>query len=218
MTLVDPVESTAELDNVMWKKTICTRFFLYSIVLLPLFCWNVSNVFSAPYVFFDLNDDQLPDSTLEPLTAGKIFSIDLYVDEIDLNHGGLISMGLQMTYNPNHFSVIGLTLSSYNWYIPMNDLPRSDNHRGVVEIGGGRINPLAGKILLGSVELKIDSHGHSSLSFGELYPEFELFEGFVAVDGYCYDRDIFVPVPGTWILLSSGLACAIGLRKRFNKS
>lgn len=185
--------------------------------------WLASVASASPVTYFDFTGDGLADTSLFIENVGDTFSADIYIAEVDNSFEGLISMGLQLSYDSTQFNVTSISIDPI-WYLPMAGLPNFDNVAGLAEMGAGKLLPgLTGTILLASVDFECVERGFSELVMGELYPDLPLFDAFVSATGYVYDKEIeygtagvtqVVPIPGAIILLGSGLLGLFGIRRR----
>ena len=179
---------------------------------------------SASYVWFDASSikgggDLKPDTSWKLLPCEVVW-LELYASEIPTP--GLISMGLIANYDPSQFEVTpGTDFDHNNWWFGTLSTPP-----GAVDMTGGRLmTGLAGdNIHLGTIELHCIAPGTSLISLIGHPPP---YDDFVLLDGTVLDDSILlgkieieniVPIPGTLLLLGSGLAGIFGLgRRKFNK-
>jgi len=179
---------------------------------------------AAPVTYFDFNGDTLADTSLFIENVGDTFSADIYISGVDDSYNGLISMGLQFSYDYTQVNVMSITTDPA-WYLLMAGLPSFDNTAGIAEMGAGKLAPgLTGTILLASVDFECVDMGFSELVMGELYPHAPSFDAFVSALGHVYDKEIgygtagvtqVVPIPGAALLLGSGLIGLFGLKRKF---
>lgn len=179
---------------------------------------------AAPVTYFDFDGDKLADTSLLVENVGEAFTADIYIADVDDTYGGLVSMGLQVSYDSSQVNVTSIAQNATDWYLPMKDLPRYDNTTGLAEMGGGRLDGLEGTLLLATITFECMDEGVSELLMAELYPELSTFDSFVAADGHVYDSEIgygsadvtVVPIPGAALLLGSGLLGLVGITRRFH--
>jgi hypothetical protein len=169
---------------------------------------------ASPYIWFDANGDMVPDTEwiMEPC---DVVWLEVYISGVPTP--GLISMGLIASYDPDQLEVTtGTGIYRDNWWFgPLNLSP------GVVDMVGGRLYPgLSGDdIHLGTIELHCIEPGVSSIT---LTDHDAPYDDFVLADGRVLDNEILygsieitnVPIPGTLLLLGSGLLGIIGLGRR----
>ncbi|MDL1978668.1 MAG: hypothetical protein LWX52_11335 [Deltaproteobacteria bacterium] len=178
---------------------------------------------AAPVTYFDFDGDKLADTSLLVENVGEAFTADIYIADVDDTYGGLLSMGLEVSYDSSQVNVTSI-VHDLSWFIPMKDLPRWDNETGLAEMGGGRLDGLEGALLLGTITFECIDEGVSELLMAELYPDLSTFDSFVATDGHVYDSEIGygsadvsqVPIPGAALLLGSGLLGLVGIKRRFH--
>jgi hypothetical protein len=204
-----------EGSNVKRLLISCTALFL---------AFSLASIASAqPFTFFDFDGDGNADSSWFVPTIGDSFIADVYISDIDTTHGGLLSMGLQLTFDNTLVKVLSLAADDTNWNIPDLENVKFDNAAGIASIAGGTIlGGLTGTILLGSIEFQCMGAGVFDVIMGELLPDDPTFNAFVAIDDFVYDKIIDygfasvnqVPIPGTLFLLLSGLIGLVVLRRR----
>jgi len=177
---------------------------------------------AAPSIFFDFDSDELADASVFVPSVGDIFYADLYIGDVDDEHGGIMSMGFEGTFDNTQVNVLSLTVNAANWYIADNFNTWHDNGAGRLSMAGGRLAGLTGTLLLGSLEFECMGEGNSVLQTLEMWPAMD-YNAVIALDEYVYDKDItyggadvtqVVPIPGAVWLLGSGLLSLVGLRRK----
>jgi len=161
------------------------------------------------------------------LNPSESVLIDLYVSNVPAPAmQGLISMGLDITYDPAQLAVTpGTEVYMPNWYVsPQVDLSRA----GEIEMKGARLPPglpMAGDdVKLGTIELHCIAPGMVSELWLFDSDRGGSYDDFVLVDGTVLDGDIVkgvklativnTPIPSAVLLLGSGLIGLLGFRRK----
>ena len=208
------------------------RFLLLTVSLWLFFAFVATPVHAAPTVWFDMSSekdmgDMRPDEawTLKPC---EVVWVELYVD---MDEPGLFGHQTSIYFDPGQLEFTpGTTVDTSVWdFIPWTRLPGDDGvapNGGQVAMGGGdnSMDMEAGTIHLGTLELHCISPGVSTLRADVYDPT---MENWVLSTGAVLDEFIVwptaeitnVPIPGTVLLLGSGLLGLMGIgRRRMKKS
>jgi hypothetical protein len=197
-----------------------------ALILTMFMVVGFSSLASAALMFnLDFGQDGTYEDYWEMDVDDEVY-INIYVSDVPSD--GLISMGMDITYDISQLAVTaGTEVYTSNWYVS----PSVDSSTpGSIIMKGGRMYPgLEGdNILLGTIELHCIAPGLSEIwlfdSDGQGgYDDFVLANGTVfdgeLADGIKLAEINNVPIPGALVLLGSGLVGLIGLgRRRMKRS
>ena len=177
---------------------------------------------SAASVYFDFDGDMLADTKWQVADFTNPISADLYIDGIDLTHGGLVGFGLNVSYDPLVTLATAAATVNPPWTIAFAPAFSPGNvlmeglFLGMTPPGDVTGAPIA----LGWVTfMATDAF---TLTTSDKDPQTINFGG---ADGFNYDSIInfqsvrvsAVPIPGAVFLLGSGLLGLAGFRRKRKK-
>jgi hypothetical protein len=170
---------------------------------------------AATSTFFDFNGDMAAD-TLLIIPIGTTFTADIYGTSDEAS--GIGTASVRVSFDITQFNVLSMIVG-----IPPGQLTIAnifDNAAGTADIGWGVVFPpvTATPFLIGSIDFSF--LGPGNLVMGETFPALPNFDGFVAFDGTVLDSSVtygsaqVVPIPGSVLLLGSGLLGLVGIRRK----
>lgn len=193
---------------------------LFILVLALFMVFGLTNLVKADLMFnLDFEQDGNYENYWE-LKPGETVLIDIYVSNVP--SPGLVDIGFDIVYNSDQLEVASANIEKGNWDRKDSRVTRTFLE---IEMIGGRLESgLSGdNIKLGTIELKCKALGISELWLydsdrGGNYDDFVLANGTVLDDQIVNRVKLAeinnIPIPGTLLLLGSGLIGLLGLGRR----
>jgi len=173
---------------------------------------------AATSTFFDFDGDMAADTSLV-IPIGSTFTADIYGATDEASGIGTASVGVS-------FDITQMTILSTSVAMPPGILTVAnefDNAAGTADVGWGVLTPVMdAQFQIGSIIFECIAPGLSDIVMGQTFPTLPNFDGFVAGDGTVLDATVNygsatvtqTPIPGSILLLGSGLVGLIGLVRR----
>jgi len=201
------------------KLKISALAILFSLINAP--------VIAAPVVYIDFDGDGLQDTSTS-VALGSSVNASLYVSNIDLTDGGLISWGTELSFSSSLLSASSYSIDSL-W--PLAGANNGiNNSTGTVDLLASSFAAHTGTIKLADISFDTLIAGSSILSLDQFNPTSSTFTGFAAANGVDYDALIdfslasatinvsAVPVPASIVLFLSGIIGLTGFLRKSKKS